>query len=196
MTAQREPEALSVGLLTDDGLPRQLAGRIAEGRPARLAQDLDDGTTWHVEHETRSLPLDEEGNIPMLALAEEHRAEHEWDLVVLITDLPRRAGTVPIASDYNVAHGVAMVSLPALGALRLRDRACRLIIRLIHHLMTYRSAKAAAPPRRILDRLRKLVAPTRHIRDRSAADHHLTARSLTSTARRPRCSNLTKRLLS
>ncbi|MEU0465274.1 hypothetical protein ABZ215_14840 [Amycolatopsis sp. NPDC006131] len=173
MTAQRTPDAVSVGLLTDDGLPRQLAGRIAEGLPARLADDFGDETSWHVEHEARSLPLDEEGNIPMLALAEEHRAEHEWDLLVLITDLPRRAGTVPIASDYNVAHGVAMVSLPALGALRLRGRACRLIIHLIHHLMSPRSAKAADPPRRALDRLRELVAPMRHIRDRGAADQHL-----------------------
>ncbi|MEV5301420.1 hypothetical protein [Amycolatopsis methanolica] len=117
MTAQREPEALSVGLLTDDGLPRQLAGRIAEGLPAwpRISTTGRPGTSSTRRDRCH---LTRKGNIPMLALAEEHRAEHEWDLVVLITDLPRRAGTVPIASDYNVAHGVAMVSLPALGALR------------------------------------------------------------------------------
>ncbi|AIJ21925.1 hypothetical protein [Amycolatopsis methanolica] len=40
-----------MGLLTDDGLP------------ARLAHDLDDGTTWHVEQETQSLPLDEKRHI-------------------------------------------------------------------------------------------------------------------------------------
>ncbi|MEU8415937.1 hypothetical protein AB0C24_24390 [Amycolatopsis japonica] len=173
MTAQRAPETLVVGLVTDDGFPRQLAGRVVDGLPARLARDLDDETTWHVEHETRSLPLDEDGNIPMLDLAKERRAEHEWDLLVLITDLPRRAGTVPIASDYNVDHGVAMVSLPALGALRLRGRVSRLIVHLVRHLVAHRLAKAADPPRRILDRLRDLVAPTRHIRGRSDADEHL-----------------------
>ena len=173
MTAQRAPEALVVGLLTDDGLPGQLAGRIADGLPARLARDLGEETTWRVEHETQSLPLNEEGDIPMLVLAEERRAEHGWDLLVLITDLPRRAGTVPIASDYNTDHGVAMVSLPALGALRLRHRVRRLIVHLVRHLVARRAAKEADPPREILDRLRELLAPTRHIRGRGAADEHL-----------------------
>jgi hypothetical protein len=173
MSAQRAPEALVVGLLADDGLPGQLAGRIADDLPARLARDLGEETTWRVEHETQSLPLNEEGDIPMLALAEERRAEHGWDLLVLITDLPRRAGTVPIASDYNGDHGVAMVSLPALGALRLRGRASRLVIHLLRHLVAHRAEKEADPPRGILDRLRELVAPTRHIRGRGAADEHL-----------------------
>ncbi|MEU4249955.1 hypothetical protein AB0F15_21355 [Amycolatopsis sp. NPDC026612] len=176
-----------VGLLTDDGLPGQLAGRIADGLPARLARDLgeetdwrvehetqslplNEETTWRVEHETQSLPLNEEGDIPMLDLAQQRRVEHGWDLLVLITDLPRRAGTVPIASDY---HGVAMVSLPALGALRLRGRASRLVVHLVRHLVAHRSEKEADPPRGVLDRLRELVAPTRHIRGRGAADEHL-----------------------
>ncbi|MEA5365262.1 hypothetical protein VA596_37435 [Amycolatopsis sp., V23-08] len=170
---QRTPEALVVGLLTDDGFPGQLAGRIADGLPARLARDLGRETAWRVEHETQSLSLDEEGNIPMLALAQERRAEHGWDLLVLITDLPRRAGTVPIASDYNADHGVAMVSLPALGALRLRGRVSRLIVHLVRHLVARRSAKEADPPKGILDRLRDVVTPTRHIHGRGSADQHL-----------------------
>ncbi|GAB3146757.1 hypothetical protein GCM10027258_38920 [Amycolatopsis stemonae] len=173
MTTQRAPEALVVGLLTDDGLPRQVAGRIADGLPDRLARDIGDETTWHVEHDTQALPLTAEGDIPMLSLARERRAEHGWDLLVLITDLPRRAGTVPIASDYNVDHGVAMVSLPALGALRLRKRARRLIVHLVRHLVARRAAKEADPPRGIFDRLRDLVAPTRHIHGRGTADEHL-----------------------
>jgi hypothetical protein len=173
MTGQRAPEALVVGLLTDDGFPRQLAGRIAEGLPDRLARDLGEETTWHIERETQALPLNEEGDIPMLDLARQRRAEHGWDLLVLITDLPRRAGTVPIASDYNADHGVAMVSLPALGALRLRGRVSRLIVHLVRHLVAHRAAKEADPPRGVLDRLREFVAPTRHIRGRGAADEHL-----------------------
>lgn len=94
-----------VGLLTDDGLPRQLAGTIADELPARLARDLGEETSWRVEHETQFLPLNDNGDIPMSALAEERRAERGGDLLVLITDLPRRAGTVPIASDYNADHG-------------------------------------------------------------------------------------------
>ncbi|MFF1607551.1 hypothetical protein ACFVYA_07180 [Amycolatopsis sp. NPDC058278] len=176
MTAQRAPEALVVGLLTDDGFPRQLAGRIAEGLPDRLARDLGEETTWHIEHETQALPLNEEGDIPMLDLAQQRRAEHGWDLLVLITDLPRRAGTVPIASDYNADHGVAMVSLPALGALRLRGRVSRLIVHLVRHLVARRSAKEADPPQGILDRLRELVAPTRHIRGHGGRGGHRRVR--------------------
>lgn len=170
MTAQHAPETVSVGLLTDDGLPRQLAGRIVDGLPERLSRDLGDHTRFQVEHETQSLPLDEDGNIPMLTLAEERRAEHDWDVLVLITDLPRRAGTVPIASDYDADHGVAMVSLPALGALRLRGRVCRLIIHLIRHLVADQVA-TADPPRSIGGRLRELVASMRHIPGRGGEQH-------------------------
>ncbi|WP_290055615.1 hypothetical protein [Amycolatopsis solani] len=173
MTAQRTPEALVVGLLTDDGLPGQLAGRIADDLPDRLARDLGEETDWRVEQETQPLPLNEDGDIPMLALAKERRAENGWDLLVLITDLPRRSGTVPLASDYNADHGVAMVSLPALGALRLRGRVSRLIVHLVRHLVARRAAKEADPPRGIVDRLRDLVAPTKHIRGRGTADEHL-----------------------
>ncbi|UOX90727.1 hypothetical protein MUY14_08925 [Amycolatopsis sp. FBCC-B4732] len=48
----------------------------------------------------------------------------------------------------------------ALGALRLRHRVRRLIVHLVRHLVAHRSAKAPDPPRRMLDRLRELVAPT------------------------------------
>jgi hypothetical protein len=39
---------------------------------------------------------------------------------VLLTDLPRRAGTQPIVSEYSTSRGVGLVSVPALGAFRLK----------------------------------------------------------------------------
>jgi hypothetical protein len=63
-------------------------------------------------------------------------ADEGWDLIVLITDLPRRAKGRPIISDYGVSSGVALVSHPGLGAFGLRRQARKVIIHLIaEHLI-------------------------------------------------------------
>ncbi len=43
-----------------------------------------------------------------------------WDVVVYLTDLPRRSGTQPVVADFSMTHAVALISLPAVGWVRLR----------------------------------------------------------------------------
>jgi uncharacterized membrane protein len=46
----------------------------------------------------------------------------QWDLVVCVTDLPLRLARRPLLTHASPTHGVALVSLPALGVLRRRRR--------------------------------------------------------------------------
>src|SRR4051794_41951783 len=58
-----------------------------------------------------------------------------WDMAVCITDAPLRIGTRPVVADASATHGVALISLPALGAAQTRRRARDAVIRLVDRLV-------------------------------------------------------------
>jgi hypothetical protein len=120
-----------VGLLADDGMPTAMAEAISGGLPQVLSARLGDQVDWRVQVRTTSLSLDEHGDITMGRLAAQHGREDGWDVTVLLTDLPRRAGTQPIVSDYSTARQVALLSVPALGAFELKRRTRDLVVHLV-----------------------------------------------------------------
>jgi len=56
-------------------------------------------------------------------------------MAVCITDAPLRIGTRPVVADASATHGVALISLPALGAVQTRRRARDAVIRLVDGLV-------------------------------------------------------------
>ncbi|MGW3960956.1 hypothetical protein ACWED2_14145 [Amycolatopsis sp. NPDC005003] len=172
MTAPRQ---VAVGVLADEGLPEQVITTIADELPRLLATGVDGRTRWRVEHEVDRLPLDEDGEIPMRTLSRQHRHDRGWDLLVLVTDLPRRAGTDPVVAGVDAEHGVAMISLPALGAVLVRRRARALLVRVVRHLAARRLGIDAGHDRPgTLARLREVLAPTRRLPgERQSSATHL-----------------------
>lgn len=164
---------VTVGLVADPGMPAITVAAVADDLPDVLDRAVRDGAAgraaWRVETVDAPLLLDEHGTIPMLAVGKAYRDEHGWDLVVLVTDLPRRAVTEPILVDFSTGARVAMVSLPALGGgLRLRARLRDLLIHLLGHLVADRfGIDPHAPRRTVYSRIGAYVAeklaPTRHI---------------------------------
>ncbi|HEX6340652.1 hypothetical protein [Umezawaea sp.] len=169
-----EPDLIAVGVLSDEGLPEQVITMIADELPGILATGVDGRTRWRVEHEVVQLPLDEDGDIPMRALSRQRRQDRGWDLLVLVTDLPRRAGTRPVAASVDVDHGVAMISLPALGAVLVRRRARALLVRVVRQLVSRRlGIDGDHDGRGAAARLREALAPTERLPDdrESSATH-------------------------
>lgn len=115
----------TVGLVVDEGVPAGVAATLVNQLAGRQAQ---------VQVTIDRIPLDDNGGIPMVELARRYRSDNEWAIVVLITDLPMRLGTTPLVADYNTKHRVALLSLPALGAVQLANRLCGLAVPLIQHL--------------------------------------------------------------
>ncbi|MGW4398938.1 hypothetical protein ACWEHA_26950 [Amycolatopsis nivea] len=158
------PRQVSVGVLADGGLPEQVITTIAGELPEIFAARVDGRTRWRVEHEVVQLPLDEDGEIPMRTLSRRHRQDRGWDLLVLVTDLPRRAGTDPVVAGVDAEHGVAMISLPALGAVLVRRRARALLVRVVRQLMSRRLGSDGDRDRRgTVAWLREALAPTRRM---------------------------------
>src|SRR3954454_2821787 len=85
-----------------------------------------------------------------------------WDLVVVLTDLPLTVVRRPVVAHASPMHGVAVLSVPALGTLAVRRRLRDAVLRLIGALLGEAGGDGAdgrtdaAQRRRIGSRLREL----------------------------------------
>jgi hypothetical protein len=154
-------DGVVVGLLADPDLPAELAERLAGELPEVLAERLGDQVPWQVRVECERFDLADEERI--LAVARESRAREGWDLVVCLTDLPRRSGLRPILAEASLTDRVALASLPALGARRLYRRVRELVVGLVEEL----DQDGLAPPHggreRPSARRPRLVASVRRV---------------------------------
>ncbi|WP_433802157.1 hypothetical protein [Actinomycetospora sp. CA-084318] len=169
---------LVVGLLADPGLATDLVDRVAGDLPGDLGAALPDHR-WRVETARGPVGLDSEGLLPMLRRGAALRRDHGWDVVVLVTDLPRRAGTQPLVSDYGSDECVALVSLPALGAIRLRVRLRRAVVDLVEGLV----GQPTAPPVSAARHLRLTPPVVRVVSEEPGIDSHLALQGTRGTVR-------------
>jgi hypothetical protein len=151
-----EPDVVHIGLLSDPGLPTDLADWLVEHLPAILTATVSDQVGWAVSRKREPIALDEHGRIPVADLAQEYKHANGWDLMLLLTDLPRRSGRRVVASEVSSSQGVGVVSVPALGALRLRQRIRALVVDLVRRLT---AAESAVAPARRGRRFRKPGSP-------------------------------------
>lgn len=131
---QRADGEITLGLLADPNLPHEVAKDVANKLPPELEQQIHIPARWSLEVKCDRLPADERG--PQVGEAARERKKDEgWDLVVCVTDLPRHDGRRPVVADVDVDGGIALVSLPALGALGLKIRTRRSLLRVIAELL-------------------------------------------------------------
>jgi hypothetical protein len=173
MTAERAPAAAEAAevvltLLADPDLPADIAQDLAEELPPLLAERISDRVTWRVHVVSEPLLAEEQGSVHHLVRTLRERMTKEgWDYLVVLTDLPRRAGIRPIVAEVSAADRVALASLPTLGALPLRRRARRLVLELVEEL-TAEDLGAdirRESPRRAAQRLTELTRAVRRLQD-------------------------------
>jgi hypothetical protein len=119
-------QRILVGLLADEGVPSRIAKALARELPPILHDRVSGEVAWDVDHRSESLSLNEQGGIPLIDVADKRRGLG-WDIAILLTDLPRRAGTQPIVSDYSVDLHIGLLSMPAVGAWQVRRRTRALV---------------------------------------------------------------------
>jgi hypothetical protein len=133
-----------VGLVADPGLPYQLARELAADLADELREQVADSWDWRVVAIEHRFAADEQGELALKDIVEIVARQHQLDVVVCITDQPRRSGIHPIVADINRQARVAITSLPALGAIRLRRRTRHAVIRLVAELVE--GALESLPP--------------------------------------------------
>ncbi|GLL15283.1 hypothetical protein GCM10017577_64330 [Pseudonocardia halophobica] len=136
-----------VGLLADPNLPGELATRLAEGLPQVLAARLDAPRTWEVETVVEPFEANDRGE-RALDRARERVRRTRWDVAVCLTDVPARSSGVPVVAQVGERDRVAVVSVPALGGVRLLPRVRDAVVELVGRLLGIDAAAAARRPTR------------------------------------------------
>jgi hypothetical protein len=107
-----------VGLVADPAKPTAVARRFRDLDPPEGAR-----RAWDIEVVSEPFTLACEDVDTALSRLTDHAREHRWDLVVGVTELPLRGGDgryLLIQTDPQ--QRTAVLSLPALGGLRLHKR--------------------------------------------------------------------------
>jgi hypothetical protein len=116
------------------GLASDVTAKIA----AELADDLvalETGVDWRTELEVDRLVVPPALTTELIDAARQKLLDENWDLAVVVTDLPLRVGRRPVSRQVSPTHGIAVVSLPALGAVHLAHRLRRTLLALVRDLV-------------------------------------------------------------
>jgi hypothetical protein len=130
-----ENRELLLGLIAAPGPATELASSLLPELP-RLLADRVPNVRWVVRLVSDRLieaPADPDS---VIQAARERLLKEGWHLAVYITDLPLEKDRRPVVAYTSQAHGVAALSLPALGFVDVRRRALRAVVQLVSTLIT------------------------------------------------------------
>ncbi|MFE2297058.1 hypothetical protein ACFXAW_02555 [Streptomyces sp. NPDC059445] len=136
-----------VALLADPDAPTEIAQRMARILPARLADRAGQGRRFDVEVVSEPFSAGTEDPAALMRRIMSRGSEESWDIVVALTDLPLHSHGRKLVVDLSHAHGLALLSLPPLGGLRLQTRARRAVEEVVLNLAGPRGAGAEGTPR-------------------------------------------------
>jgi hypothetical protein len=121
--------------MTAEGVAEELGRDIAEELPAELAARVSSEVRWEIPVVTDESAARGGAGTEVIDAAHARRLGEDWHLGIVLTDLPLRIGRRPVVADASATHGVAVISLPALGAVQMRRRARDAVVRLVDGLV-------------------------------------------------------------
>jgi hypothetical protein len=126
--------SVTLGLIPAPDIPEKIAQELASELPDLLRRRVDGGVSWDVAVVVDPLTGTDREAPEILDECREKMLSEGWDLAICLTDLPvYRDGTL-VAADVSAKRGVAGLSLPAMGAMRLRPKARDLTLQLAGEL--------------------------------------------------------------
>lgn len=136
-----------VALLADPDAPTEIAQRMARTLPARLADKSGQRRRFDVEVVSEPFTSGTEDPPTLMRRIMDRGSAENWDIVVALTDLPLHAHGRKLAVNLNHERGLALLSLPSLGGLRLPVRARRAVEDAVLGLAAPRTNGAQETPR-------------------------------------------------
>jgi hypothetical protein len=119
-------EAVHVGVLVAPRLPTGVRSEIETGLQAALLELVGD-VAWKVTVLSQSVTAGPSESVDVMDAARQVLLERDWDLVLVVTDLPLTEGRRTVVSTCSPVHGVGVVSFPAIGSVHTRARTTKLL---------------------------------------------------------------------
>src|SRR3954471_4379022 len=133
-----------IGLVASPGPATDLANELLPDLSRRITGRLP-GARWDVRLVPARL-VERPANLTELISAARRRLLSDgWQLVVCLTDLPLETARRPVIAHASVTHGVAVLSLPALGPVGVGRRAADGVVRLVATLVGDQEQEPAGP---------------------------------------------------
>lgn len=130
-----------VGLLADPEAPTKLANRLAKTLPGRLADGDRDLSAATVDVVSEPFTTGTEDASTLRDRIGEHARGRGWAVAIGLTELPLHADRRHLVADVDTRTRTALVSVPALGGIRLHSAALRAVSDLVAEL----AADGASP---------------------------------------------------
>ncbi|MDG4664391.1 hypothetical protein [Mycobacterium sp. 236(2023)] len=154
----------SVLLIADPGAPAELAEDLSKDLPKLLTRDSSSSPAVSVQ--TGSYRLTEQDPLDDVLDAVDP-ASQRHDVVVYVTDLPRRDGTQPVVADISLEQRFGVISVPSVGGLFIGRRVRAMVESVIAEVAEGRGKDPAVPGRlnrTEADGVVRYVAPPRFAR--------------------------------
>jgi hypothetical protein len=132
----------SILLIADPGAPAVIAERLSDSLPDALTDGPEDDK-WAVSVRRHAYPIDEHTEVSEVVGTVEPGEQTE-DIVIYLTDLPRRQGTTPVIADISVPNRFGVISIPGLGGAFV-DRRVRRLAQTVVAEVTDQPRKPEAP---------------------------------------------------
>jgi hypothetical protein len=148
-------------MLAGPGLAHDLSGALG-GRLPEALRDRHSGVDWKVEVDDESLSEELTAVRELKKHARDRMRAEGWAMAVVLTDLPLRSGRRPVTAVASAHLRIGLVSVPALGAVRLEERVGQAVLNLVDGMLgehVGRSGPRHGRERRMARRLRELVSP-------------------------------------
>ncbi|WP_133057290.1 hypothetical protein [Mycolicibacterium iranicum] len=130
----------TVAVICDpEAAPAEIANHLCRVLPLLLAETCGGTTTFDVLLHAERLPIGKQGDQQTLI---EHAAvvkrQRGWHAAICVTDLPLCGeNNEPLVADLSVGSSVAVISLPAFGAPRLRRRVTEVSVQILRELFPF-----------------------------------------------------------
>jgi hypothetical protein len=132
-------EPSSILLIADPGAPAAIAKRLSDSLPNALTDSAPADDKWDVSVRRHAYPIDEHSKVSEVVGTIDPGGETE-DIVIYLTDLPRRQGTTPVIADISLPDRLGLISIPGIGGVFI-DRRVKTLARTIVAEVTDQSDK-------------------------------------------------------
>lgn len=150
---------LVLGIVLSPHMTGRLRDALTTDMPALLCERFP-GVQWQVDLVEEQLVSPPADSLDLLESARDRMLDADWDVAVVLTDLPLQDGRRALLTQSSPVHSVGLISVPGLGAVHVRNKTRETVVRLVGSLLGHDASRPGAPDKMLVRRLQQLTTDT------------------------------------